>query len=116
MFAPKLERRLRAEVATWEIAPTHLSIFGSAARGDGDTASDVDIFVVRPRGVSDDEPHWREQLARLSDHVRAWTGNHAGVSEVSESDTRRLRRERPPIVDELRRDAITIAGPNPPSC
>ena len=109
----ELERRLRAEVASWETAPTHLSIFGSAARGDGDTASDVDIFVVRPRGVPHDEPHWREQLDRLSDHVLAWTGNHAGVSEVSEGDARRLRRERPPIVDELRRDAITIAGPEP---
>lgn len=109
----ELERRLRAEVASWETAPTHLSIFGSAARGDGDTASDVDIFVVRPRGVPHDEPHWREQLDRLSDHVLAWTGNHAGVSEVSEGDARRLRRERPPVVDELRRDAITIAGPEP---
>jgi hypothetical protein len=45
--------------------------------------------------------------------VLAWTGNHAGLSEISETDTRRLRRERPPIVEELGRDAITIAGPEP---
>jgi len=109
----ELERRLGAEVAAWEIAPAHLSVFGSAARGDGGTASDVDIFVVRPRGVSDDDARWRDQLARLSDRVLAWTGNHAGVSEVSEADSRRLRRERPPIVDEVLRDAITISGPEP---
>lgn len=107
----ELERRLRAELAEWEIAPVHASIFGSAARGDGDPLSDVDVLIVRPRTVDDEDPRWREQLARLSDRILAWTGNHAGLSEVSEDDVRRLQRERPPIVDELRRDAITIAGP-----
>jgi predicted nucleotidyltransferase len=109
----ELERRLRDEIDSWEIAPAHVSIFGSAARGNGDTRSDIDIFVVRPRNVSAEDPRWREQLASLSDRVLAWTGNHAGVSEISEADLRRLRRERPPIVEELGQDAITIAGPEP---
>ncbi|MGH2972707.1 MAG: nucleotidyltransferase domain-containing protein [Gaiellaceae bacterium] len=110
---PELLRRLRNEIAHWQIAPVHLSIFGSAARGEGDTASDIDIFVVRPRDVLDDDPRWREQLDDLSDHVLAWTGNHVGLSEVSERDVRRLRRERPPVVGELSRDAISIAGSEP---
>jgi predicted nucleotidyltransferase/DNA-binding transcriptional ArsR family regulator len=109
----ELERRLRDEVAGWQVAPVHVSIFGSAARGDGDTASDIDIFVIRPRDVPDDDPEWRGQLDQLSDHVLAWTGNHVGLSEVSEADVRRLRRERPPVVAELSREAITIAGPEP---
>lgn len=107
----ELERRLRAEVAEWAIAPAHVSIFGSAARGDGDTRSDIDIFVVRPVDVAEEDPDWREQLERLADYVYGWTGNHAALSEVSAADIRRLRRERPPVVDELRRDAITLAGP-----
>jgi predicted nucleotidyltransferase len=107
----ELERRLRAEINEWEIAAEHVSVFGSAARGDGDTRSDIDIFVVRPAEVSEEDPGWREQLERLSDHVRDWTGNHAALSEVSAADVRRLRRERPPVVEELRQDAITLAGP-----
>jgi predicted nucleotidyltransferase len=75
-----------------------VSAFGSAACGAGDTRSDIDIFVVRPRDISAEDTRWREQLARLSDHVLVWTGNHAGLSEVCEAGTRRLRRERPPIV------------------
>jgi len=63
--------------------------------------------------VSGDDPRWRAQLDRLSDDVYAWTGNHVGLSEVSASDISRLRRERPPVVEELRRDAITLAGPAP---
>ncbi|MCZ7589168.1 MAG: nucleotidyltransferase domain-containing protein [Gaiella sp.] len=109
----ELERRLRDEIGSWKIAPVHLSLFGSAARGDGDTKSDIDIFVVRPREVPGDDPHWREQLDTLSDQVLAWTGNHVGLSEMSEADIRRLRRERPPVVAELSRDAIAIVGPEP---
>lgn len=109
----ELECRLRAEVAEWEIAPAHASIFGTAARGEGGTRSDIDVFVVRPARVPEDDPRWRAQLERLADRVYAWTGNHVGLSEVSAADVRRLRRERPPVVDELRRDAITLAGPAP---
>ena len=97
----------------WRISPAHVSIFGSAARGDGDTRSDIDIFVVRPAGVAEDDPGWREQLEQVSDHIHDWTGNHAAISEVSAGDVRRLRRERPPVVDDLRRDAITLTGPPP---
>lgn len=109
----ELERRLRAEIDQWGVAPTHVSIFGSAARGDGDTRSDIDIFVVRPPSVAEDDPGWGQQLERLADRIHDWTGNHAAISEVSAADVRRLRRERPPVVDELRRDAITLAGPTP---
>lgn len=109
----ELQRRLRAEIEEWEIDPVHASIFGSAARGDGDTRSDIDIFVVRPTSVAEDDAGWRQQLDQLADHVYDWTGNHAGISEVSAADVRRLRRERPPVTDELRRDAITLAGASP---
>jgi hypothetical protein len=102
---------LRVEIAAWDVVPVHVSIFGSAARGDGDTTSDIDIFIVRPRTIAAEDSRWREQLARLSAHVLEWTGNHAGLSEISETDTRRLRREHPRIVEELGQDAITIAGP-----
>jgi hypothetical protein len=104
---------VRAEIAGWKIAPVHVSIFGSAARGDGDTRSDIDLFVVRPTRVPDDDSRWRAQLDTLSDRVHAWTGNHAGLSEVSAATLPRLRRERPPVVEALRREAITLAGPTP---
>lgn len=104
--------RLTEEVDAWAIQPRHLSIFGSAARGDGDTESDIDLFVVRPAGVEEEDATWRTQLETLADRVRAWTGNHAGIAEVAEGDTERLARERPPIVTEMERDALTVAGPS----
>lgn len=107
----ELLRRISNAVAGWEIAPVHLSVFGSTARSDGDEGSDVDLFVVRPDAADEDDPRWRAQVDELQDRVRRWSGNVAAVSEVSERELRRLRRERPPIVSALTNEAITLLGP-----
>lgn len=102
--------RLRRAVDSWEITAVHVSLFGSFARGEGDTGSDIDLFVVRPKQVEREDPSWREQLDLLARQVQRWTGNPAGIVEVGREEIPRLRKEEPPILAELRRDAITIAG------
>lgn len=104
--------RLRGEVADWDPPATHVSVFGSAARGEGDAASDIDILVVRPEGLSSEDSRWRAQVAEIAERVRLWTGNHAGIAEIGESDLPGLARERPALADNLRADAVTITGPN----
>lgn len=106
-----LMERARAEIESWHISPVHASIFGSAARGDGDTESDIDLLLVRPQGVDEDSQQWRAQVNGLAENILAWTGNHAGIVELSEADIRRLRRERPPVVEELEDAAVVLVGP-----
>jgi hypothetical protein len=108
----ELLRRLRHTIDTWEIPPVHASMFGSAARGAGDTSSDIDLFIVRPGEVDDEDPMWRDQLAALGTNVRRWTGNDAGIAEVDEAELPRLRERKPPIVQNLRHDAISLYGGN----
>jgi DNA-binding transcriptional ArsR family regulator len=108
-----LWERIGHEVGGWSISPYHVSVFGSGARGDGDAQSDIDIFIVRPRGISEDDSQWRSQLEALADHVHRWTGNRAGIAEISQAELARLRREDPPIAESLRSEAIPIAGPSP---
>jgi predicted nucleotidyltransferase len=103
--------RIRAAVAAWAIEPLHLSVFGSAARGDGDVESDIDLFLVRRESIDPEDVAWLEQRAELSERVHQWSGNHAAISEVTERNIVRLRRERPPIVTALRRDAVVLFGP-----
>lgn len=102
--------RMRTMIAGWGLPAAHASMFGSAARGDGGLESDIDIFVVRPGDVDSEDVRWRAQLDALASDVERWTGNHAGVSEVGEGDIARLAGERPPIVHDLLRDAVTLSG------
>jgi predicted nucleotidyltransferase len=106
----ELLRRLRDALGEWEVPPVHASMFGSAARGDGDTSSDIDLFVVRPAGVDEEAPAWRAQIQDLTQQVQSWTGNQLAVIEQGASDLRRLRRSTPPVLKELRRDGIDLAG------
>jgi predicted nucleotidyltransferase len=107
----ELLHRIRSAVNGWNVKAHHLSLFGSAARGDGDVDSDIDLFVVRFAAFDSQEPVWREQLDLLSWQVERWTGNPARVVEVEERDLARLRKERPPVVDELLSDAVSLVGP-----
>lgn len=106
----ELVRRLRDAIGAWEVPAVHASLFGSAARGDGDTSSDIDLFIVRPADVDPDDADWRSQVDGLADLVRRWTGNNAGIAEVPEGELPRLRKDRPPVVEEVREDAVDLAG------
>jgi predicted nucleotidyltransferase len=106
----ELIRRLRKVIGAWEPPPVHASLFGSAARGDGDTSSDIDLLIVRPVDLDPENATWRDQLDELADSVRRWTGNNAGIAEVSEGELPRLRKDRPPVVEEVSEDAVDLAG------
>lgn len=106
----ELLRRLRDTFERWDPAAVHASMFGSAARADGDAESDIDLLLVRPAGIDEEDSRWRAQLDALNDAVYAWTGNHAGVIELGEADLEQLRRDPPAIVGDLRADGIDLAG------
>jgi len=50
------------------------------------------------------------QLEALSHDVTRQTGNHVGMSELGEDELPRLAAERPPVVADLERDSVTLAG------
>jgi DNA-binding transcriptional ArsR family regulator len=106
----ELLRRLRETLAGWQPAPTHASMFGSTARADGDTGSDIDLLIVRPTDVDAEDPAWRSQLDALGEHVYAWTGNTAGIIELDGADLVRLRRDPPAVLGDVEADGIDLAG------
>jgi hypothetical protein len=106
----KLIDQTRSVAAAWTVQPVHLSMFGSAARGDGNSESDIDLFAVRAAVVPDDDGAWREQVEDLGRRVERWTGNPATVMEVSEAALGRFAAEGRPILSELRADGVLLAG------
>lgn len=77
----QLIERLRETISDWQLAPDASVLFGSAARGEAVTESDIDILVIRPDEVDADDPTWREQVRALEAAVASWTGNDARVLE-----------------------------------
>src|SRR6218665_3640389 len=102
--------RLRANLASWDEPALAAVMFGSAARGDGDLDSDIDLLVVRPEGVDEGHAIWRGQLDRLSDLILAWTGNHAGIVEVGAEELGDLIDRAPPVLASIRAEGIDLAG------
>lgn len=108
----RLFRRISDEMNKWSIQPIAAAVFGSAARGDGGLASDIDLFIVRPREISDGDPQWEDQIAALSTLVRRWSGNTASVIQVTPAQVSEMLSRNEPIVESLRRDAVSLLGPN----
>jgi DNA-binding transcriptional ArsR family regulator len=105
-----LVERLRDLIGGWKVPTFHASLFGSAARGEGNSRSDIDLLVVRQAEIDSEDGGWRRQLDELADCVWLWTGNYAGVVEVSEADLPRLLEERPPALEEIEQQGIDLAG------
>jgi predicted nucleotidyltransferase len=106
----QLLERLKRGLSTWRIAPVHASMFGSAARGDGDADSDIDLFIVRPGNMDSEDPVWSEQLAELSKLVVDSTGNRVSIIDLAQAEVGEMLELKRPILEELRADAIDLAG------
>lgn len=59
----ELWRRIREELARWEPPPLYAAVFGSAARGDGAEASDIDLLLVHVPFPGEKRPRRRTQEA-----------------------------------------------------
>lgn len=107
----ELIERIRDEVEGWSSPPVHVSVFGSAARADGHVESDIDLFIVRPEDLAEDDPQWREQLHRLAERIERWSGNNASLHEVSPKGLKAALRRGEPIIASLRDASVVLAGP-----
>lgn len=106
----ELIRRLRDRLSAWpELNGAWL--FGSVARGDADSDSDVDLLIVADDLQSHD---LHERLSRLQADVRSWTGNDLQLLEHSPSSWRKLVRAKNPLVEQIRLDGIALAGGTAP--
>lgn len=85
-----------------------MSLFGSAARGDGGTDSDLDLLVVRPDDADDET--WEAQLYESGTRILAATGNRAAWFVTTPADLRRAVKAGEPSIAECRRDNVHLAG------
>jgi predicted nucleotidyltransferase len=111
----RLIERLRELFAGWRIAPSAAALFGSAARGDGGPDSDIDVLLVRPDLLDEDDPDWHDQRYELARAVEAWTGNRVQVVEIAAAELRKAVDAEAALVEHLRREAIELTDSSLPS-
>lgn len=109
----RLENRLGQAVAGWSVLCAGCALFGSAARRDGTTRSDLDVFVLRPDKVAVDDPTWRAQLDDTASQVERWTGNPLSWVEFDLGTFTGMITSADPLISELCRDAHWLVAPTP---
>ena len=100
----ELTLRIRAEVDSWEPKPLLVGMYGSAARRDGDRASDIDLLIVG------DVENLGDSAMHLAHMIGRWTGNPAQVVLKSPAEIACLRRANAQIVRSWERDLMEISG------
>lgn len=132
---PELWRRFREELEGWRPRPLYACVFGSAARGDGDEKSDIDLFLVHPPfagekkprrlspsvlsqladalGASEAAGQWQGQVDRLRSLVLRWTGNPLQVVDLSLHEWRDPPKAHQPLLAEIQRDGVELIRSDP---
>lgn len=106
----QLWERIAEHATTWTHVPHGVVVYGSAARGDGDSTSDIDLLVIRPSTVDDDDPDWHRDLTEFAAQVTRWTGNPCEILDRSAVDLRSMATAGERLLTEIRRDGRAVVG------
>lgn len=102
-----VRNRLADSVALMQPPPVHASLFGSFARGEAHTGSDIDVLFVLPDPPGD---AWFDQLGMLATKVQAWTGNRLEYLVFGREEFQRVIDRGEPIVSSWINDCVTVHG------
>ena len=107
----ELPRRLERELATWDPLPSSAVLFGSAARGDGNLGSDVDVLLIRPPRLTGRlQQEWLRQVHELRGAVLRWTGNRLQVLDWTVPVLQQHDRSGELLVKAILAEGLTVAG------
>ena len=109
--AEGVENRLADEAAGWDPAPHAVVVFGSFARRDGGSESDLDLLLVRTDEVAEDDERWSRQRHELAHDVERWTGNRAQILDLSATELIAAVERNEDLMRSLRRDGRVLHGP-----
>jgi predicted nucleotidyltransferase len=90
--------------------PASVIVFGSFARDEATADSDLDIVVVRPDELDEEDATWTVSIGDWRDHVRATAGNAVEILEVSRIEVAAKLGTRSTLWRELARDGAVVHG------
>lgn len=104
-------RLMSLEVISWELHPECVAIFGSAARSDMTSDSDIDIFISRPAEIEFGDMAWRRQLTDFSLKVGRWTGNSVNAFEVGPEEVKQELGTEDGVLYSIIDQGVVLYGP-----
>ena len=90
--------------------PASLIVFGSFARGRAGSDSDIDVVVVRPADVSEDDESWGVGLEAWRQRAEQITGNRVEFIEVGEEEIARLLESGKPLWTAIAQEGLVVSG------
>jgi DNA-binding MarR family transcriptional regulator len=102
--------QIGSAAADLPVPPVSVIVFGSIARGDADRQSDLDVIVVRPDDVDDDDDVWATAIERWRSTAQAITGNAIEVLELIHGEARTKLSGNAPLWRDVARDGIVVHG------
>ena len=106
----RIIQELSEAVATLRPQPLHASVFGSFARREAGPHSDIDLLLLAPDDM--DHASWPAQIDALGAQLQAMTGNRLQCIDLTRTDLDRVVEAEEPILEQWRRDGITLLGPS----
>ena len=132
-----LWRLIARDVERWRYPPLFACIFGSAARHDGDSASDIDLLLVRPSTrseISEKQKNnpalaaiefsmtaltsrvllesqldvWERSVDKLRGRVQLWSGNPLQVINISAIVWAEHRNIKSEIYNNIHNDGVRL--------
>lgn len=89
--------------------PVYGAIFGSVARGEAGPDSDLDMLLVRPTAVEEDDLEWRAVVGRLEELATALTGNACRSLEYGQREFSE-EAQTEPVLRQIGREGLTFLG------
>ena len=102
--------RLRTEASTIQPAPASLVLFGSFARGEARSGSDIDVLAVRAAAVGPDDEMWSDGLGRWSESASRIAGNPVRVVAAGTEELPRLLRRPGSVWRSAASEGIVLIG------
>ncbi len=90
--------------------PVSVIVFGSLARGTAGVGSDIDLVVVRPDDIDEDDDGWAASIEQLRSAVAHLTGNPVEVLEVGADQAAARLADDDGLWAAIRRDGVVVHG------
>ncbi|WP_341952610.1 nucleotidyltransferase domain-containing protein [Salinibacterium sp. TMP30] len=95
--------RMVHTISGWQFQPLTVTLFGSAARNEMRTDSDIDVLVVVPDSAADEAVE--ESVQQFAAQVTVWTGNDVRPLVYRDSEVQPAA-----IFDSVLSEGVEIAG------